>query len=158
MSETDTTEARKARGTFFTPPAIADFRAAWAVSDDPDARVDQQSLCRILRRFNPALKQSSSASCLVTGSLNPYLALNSPVTSSERKSQNGDSHRFLNRVSQVRFLPAAPEQRASARSPARAAARARDRLRLDLSSPARHPYNRPRGQLGRQGEGPTSSD
>lgn len=39
MSEMDTTEARKARGAFFTPPAIAAFLAEWAVSDDQDARV-----------------------------------------------------------------------------------------------------------------------
>ena len=32
-------EHRKARGAFFTPPAIADFLAAWAVGDDPDSRV-----------------------------------------------------------------------------------------------------------------------
>lgn len=31
--------ARKARGAFFTPPAIADYLAAWAVDDDPKARV-----------------------------------------------------------------------------------------------------------------------
>lgn len=35
----DITEARKARGAFFTPPAIADFLAGWAVGNDPDARV-----------------------------------------------------------------------------------------------------------------------
>ncbi|MGH3692253.1 MAG: N-6 DNA methylase [Microbacterium sp.] len=32
-------ESRKARGAFFTPPAIADFLAGWAVADSPDARV-----------------------------------------------------------------------------------------------------------------------
>lgn len=31
--------ARKARGAFFTPPAIADYLAAWAVGDNPNARV-----------------------------------------------------------------------------------------------------------------------
>ena len=30
---------RKARGAFFTPPAIADFLAAWAVDEDPQATV-----------------------------------------------------------------------------------------------------------------------
>jgi adenine-specific DNA-methyltransferase len=30
---------RKARGAFFTPPAIANFLAAWAVRDDPSAQV-----------------------------------------------------------------------------------------------------------------------
>lgn len=31
--------ARKARGAFFTPPAIADYLASWAVDEDPDARI-----------------------------------------------------------------------------------------------------------------------
>lgn len=31
--------SRKARGAFFTPPAIADFLASWAVHRNPDARV-----------------------------------------------------------------------------------------------------------------------
>jgi tRNA1(Val) A37 N6-methylase TrmN6 len=35
----DLPELRKARGAFFTPPAIAEYLAAWAVGDDPDARV-----------------------------------------------------------------------------------------------------------------------
>jgi len=35
----DVPELRKARGAFFTPPAIADFLAWWAVSGDPDATV-----------------------------------------------------------------------------------------------------------------------
>jgi adenine-specific DNA-methyltransferase len=39
VAQTPSTDARKARGAFFTPPAIADFLAAWAVSDNPDARV-----------------------------------------------------------------------------------------------------------------------
>lgn len=30
---------RKARGAFFTPPAIADYLAGWAVGDDPAAKV-----------------------------------------------------------------------------------------------------------------------
>jgi adenine-specific DNA-methyltransferase len=30
---------RKSRGAFFTPPAIADYLAAWAVGDDPRAKV-----------------------------------------------------------------------------------------------------------------------
>lgn len=30
---------RKARGAFFTPPAISDFLAAWAIGDNPKARV-----------------------------------------------------------------------------------------------------------------------
>lgn len=33
------TPDQKARGAFFTPPAIADFLAAWAVDDDPRATV-----------------------------------------------------------------------------------------------------------------------
>lgn len=32
-------EHRKARGAYFTPPAIADYLAAWAVGDDPGSRV-----------------------------------------------------------------------------------------------------------------------
>lgn len=39
MEFVDTPELRKARGAFFTPPAIADYFAAWAVGDDRDARV-----------------------------------------------------------------------------------------------------------------------
>lgn len=35
----DTPELRKARGAFFTPPAIADYLADWAVEGDPTARV-----------------------------------------------------------------------------------------------------------------------
>lgn len=35
----DTQELRKSRGAFFTPWAIADFTAAWAVGRDPDAAV-----------------------------------------------------------------------------------------------------------------------
>jgi len=35
----DTAERRKARGAFFTPPAIADYLAAWAVDDDPEAKL-----------------------------------------------------------------------------------------------------------------------
>ncbi len=35
----DGPELRKARGAFFTPPAIADFLAAWAVDHDPRATV-----------------------------------------------------------------------------------------------------------------------
>lgn len=35
----DLPEVRKARGAYFTPPAIADFLAAWAVDHDPAARV-----------------------------------------------------------------------------------------------------------------------
>ena len=31
--------SRKARGAFFTPPAIAEFLARWAIANDPDARV-----------------------------------------------------------------------------------------------------------------------
>ena len=31
--------ARKSRGAFFTPPAIADYLASWAVEDDPKARI-----------------------------------------------------------------------------------------------------------------------
>jgi adenine-specific DNA-methyltransferase len=37
--DTDTAAQRKARGAFFTPPAIADYFAAWAVADDPNATV-----------------------------------------------------------------------------------------------------------------------
>lgn len=36
---TDQPLARKARGAFFTPPLIADYLAAWAVDEDPGARV-----------------------------------------------------------------------------------------------------------------------
>lgn len=35
----DTAARRKARGAFFTPPAIADYLAAWAVDDDPNAKI-----------------------------------------------------------------------------------------------------------------------
>jgi adenine-specific DNA-methyltransferase len=35
----DNPELRKGRGAFFTPPAIADFLAAWAVGDDRNAKV-----------------------------------------------------------------------------------------------------------------------
>ena len=35
----DPPRTRKARGAFFTPPAIADYLAAWAVDDDPEAKV-----------------------------------------------------------------------------------------------------------------------
>lgn len=35
----DTAQARKARGAFFTPEPIADYLAAWAVGEDPQARV-----------------------------------------------------------------------------------------------------------------------
>ena len=33
----DTSDARKARGAFFTPPAIAQFLARWAVAGNPKA-------------------------------------------------------------------------------------------------------------------------
>ena len=39
LSEQDLPELRKARGAFFTPPAIADFLAAWAVNSDPAAKI-----------------------------------------------------------------------------------------------------------------------
>lgn len=35
----DLPHARKVRGAFFTPPAIADYLAAWAVGDNADARI-----------------------------------------------------------------------------------------------------------------------
>lgn len=35
----DSAELRKARGAFFTPPAIAEHLAAWAIQDDPEATV-----------------------------------------------------------------------------------------------------------------------
>lgn len=35
----DSLEQRKARGAFFTPPAIADFLAEWAVAGDPHSKV-----------------------------------------------------------------------------------------------------------------------
>lgn len=35
----DSEALRKARGAFFTPPAIADYLAHWAVMDDPQAKV-----------------------------------------------------------------------------------------------------------------------
>lgn len=50
-------EHRKARGAFFTPPAIADYLAAWPVGEDPDARVldptcgDGAFLPRLRRRL-----------------------------------------------------------------------------------------------------------
>lgn len=39
VSPSDRLAARKARGAFFTPPAIADYLASWAVGEDPDARI-----------------------------------------------------------------------------------------------------------------------
>lgn len=39
MSVSDQLAARKSRGAFFTPPAIARYLAAWAVDDDPAARI-----------------------------------------------------------------------------------------------------------------------
>lgn len=38
-SASDHPAARKARGAFFTPPAIADYLASWAVDEDPSARI-----------------------------------------------------------------------------------------------------------------------
>jgi adenine-specific DNA-methyltransferase len=35
----DAQALRKARGAFFTPPAIANYLAAWAVGDDPNAKI-----------------------------------------------------------------------------------------------------------------------
>lgn len=35
----DTPNLRKARGAYFTPPAIANFLADWAIGDNPDAKV-----------------------------------------------------------------------------------------------------------------------
>ncbi|HEU4349688.1 MAG TPA: N-6 DNA methylase, partial [Actinoplanes sp.] len=35
----DSAASRKDRGAFFTPVAIADHLAQWAVGDDPDAKV-----------------------------------------------------------------------------------------------------------------------
>jgi adenine-specific DNA-methyltransferase len=35
----DTADLRKARGAFFTPPAIAEHLAAWAIQDDPNATI-----------------------------------------------------------------------------------------------------------------------
>lgn len=35
----DDLEARKARGAFFTPPAIAEYLTSWAIANRPDARV-----------------------------------------------------------------------------------------------------------------------
>lgn len=35
----DTSQARKARGAYFTPEPIADYLAAWAIGGDPDAKV-----------------------------------------------------------------------------------------------------------------------
>jgi adenine-specific DNA-methyltransferase len=35
----DRPAARKSRGAFFTPPAIADYLASWAVDEDPNARI-----------------------------------------------------------------------------------------------------------------------
>ena len=39
MGEPDHQTLRKARGAFFTPTPIADYLAAWAVGDDPNARI-----------------------------------------------------------------------------------------------------------------------
>jgi adenine-specific DNA-methyltransferase len=39
MAEIDLQPGKKARGAFFTPPAIADYLAAWAVSENPEAKV-----------------------------------------------------------------------------------------------------------------------
>lgn len=39
MRPGDSPQLRKARGAFFTPPAIADFLADWAVAGDPTAKV-----------------------------------------------------------------------------------------------------------------------
>lgn len=39
VSASDHPAARKARGAFFTPPAIADYLASWAVDEDPSARI-----------------------------------------------------------------------------------------------------------------------
>jgi adenine-specific DNA-methyltransferase len=39
VSVSDRLAARKSRGAFFTPPAIAGYLAAWAVDDDPTARI-----------------------------------------------------------------------------------------------------------------------
>lgn len=39
MSTPDSPQLRKARGAFFTPQPIADFLAAWAVGNDPSARI-----------------------------------------------------------------------------------------------------------------------
>jgi len=39
VAASDRLSARKARGAFFTPPAIADYLASWAVDEDPDARI-----------------------------------------------------------------------------------------------------------------------
>lgn len=38
-SDSDQLTARKSRGAFFTPPAIAGYLAAWAVDDDPTALI-----------------------------------------------------------------------------------------------------------------------
>lgn len=39
IAASDQPAARKARGAFFTPPAIADYLASWAVDEDPRARI-----------------------------------------------------------------------------------------------------------------------
>jgi adenine-specific DNA-methyltransferase len=39
LVDSDHPAARKSRGAFFTPPAIADYLASWAVDEDPDARI-----------------------------------------------------------------------------------------------------------------------
>ena len=39
MTANESTPNRKARGAFFTPPAIAEFLARWAIANDPGARV-----------------------------------------------------------------------------------------------------------------------
>jgi adenine-specific DNA-methyltransferase len=39
IAASDRPAARKARGAFFTPPAIANYLASWAVDEDPNARI-----------------------------------------------------------------------------------------------------------------------
>src|SRR5436305_7422229 len=39
VRSSDSPIKKKARGAFFTPPAIADYLASWAVENDPAARI-----------------------------------------------------------------------------------------------------------------------
>jgi adenine-specific DNA-methyltransferase len=62
VSTLDLPALRKARGAFFTPPAIADFLAAWAVGDDPQARILDPS-CGDGVFLLAAARQLKSAGC-----------------------------------------------------------------------------------------------
>jgi adenine-specific DNA methylase len=61
----DELERRKARGAFFTPPAIARYLAAWAVVQDPDARVLDPT-CGEAVFLEAAGEQLKSAGCPIS--------------------------------------------------------------------------------------------